>query len=241
MRELGAAGWLKLWRRRHGVRRPRRHHRHARRLPAARNARETLAVSRTSRWPCRGSARARSRSRGTHEQKTRYLPRVAQRRRPSRRSRCPNLKPARTSRRMALSAREDGDAYVLDGDKTWISNGGIADFYVVFARTGEAPGARGISAFIVDADTPGLRNRRTHRRDRAASARASALRRRTRAAQPDARRTRRRFQARDAHAGYFPHVGGGGVAGLRTACDGRRSRRAPRRARCSARRSATFS
>jgi acyl-CoA dehydrogenase len=57
---------------------------------------------------------------------------------------------------LALSARADGDAFVLEGDKTWISNGGIADFYVVFARTGEAPGARGISAFIVDADTPGL-------------------------------------------------------------------------------------
>ncbi|MDQ2819561.1 MAG: acyl-CoA dehydrogenase family protein [Pseudomonadota bacterium] len=50
----------------------------------------------------------------------------------------------------------DGDEYVLDGEKTWISNGGIADFYVVFARTGEAPGSRGISAFIVDADAPGL-------------------------------------------------------------------------------------
>ncbi len=57
---------------------------------------------------------------------------------------------------MALSANADGDHYVLDGEKTWISNGGIADFYVVFARSGEAPGARGISAFIVDADTPGL-------------------------------------------------------------------------------------
>jgi acyl-CoA dehydrogenase len=57
---------------------------------------------------------------------------------------------------MALSAIADGDHYVLDGEKTWISNGGIADFYVVFARSGEAPGARGISAFIVDADTPGL-------------------------------------------------------------------------------------
>jgi len=57
---------------------------------------------------------------------------------------------------MACSARVDGDAVVLDGEKTWISNGGIADFYVVFARSGEAPGARGISAFIVDADTPGL-------------------------------------------------------------------------------------
>ncbi|TRZ65218.1 MAG: acyl-CoA dehydrogenase [Comamonadaceae bacterium] len=57
---------------------------------------------------------------------------------------------------MQCSAKvEDGYA-VLNGCKTWISNGGIADFYVVFARSGEAPGARGISAFIVDADTPGL-------------------------------------------------------------------------------------
>lgn len=52
-------------------------------------------------------------------------------------------------------AQADGDHYVLNGEKTWISNGGIADFYVLFARTGEAAGARGISAFIVDADTPG--------------------------------------------------------------------------------------
>jgi acyl-CoA dehydrogenase len=57
---------------------------------------------------------------------------------------------------MSCSAQADGDHYVLSGEKTWISNGGIADFYVVFARTGEAPGSRGISAFIVDADTPGL-------------------------------------------------------------------------------------
>jgi alkylation response protein AidB-like acyl-CoA dehydrogenase len=57
---------------------------------------------------------------------------------------------------MQCAARQDGDFYVLDGEKTWISNGGIADFYVVFARTGEAPGARGISAFIVDAGTPGF-------------------------------------------------------------------------------------
>ena len=57
---------------------------------------------------------------------------------------------------MACSATDEGDAYVINGEKTWISNGGIADFYVLFARTGEAPGARGISAFIVDADTPGL-------------------------------------------------------------------------------------
>ncbi|MEK8047435.1 acyl-CoA dehydrogenase family protein [Ideonella margarita] len=51
---------------------------------------------------------------------------------------------------------EHGGHWVLNGEKTWISNGGIADFYVVFARSGEAPGARGISAFIVDANTPGL-------------------------------------------------------------------------------------
>jgi len=57
---------------------------------------------------------------------------------------------------MALSARQMGDHYLLDGEKTFISNGGIADFYVVFARTGEAPGARGISAFVVDAGTAGF-------------------------------------------------------------------------------------
>ena len=56
---------------------------------------------------------------------------------------------------LACAARADGDKYVLDGEKTWISNGGIADFYVVFARTGDK-GSRGISAFIVDADTPGF-------------------------------------------------------------------------------------
>ena len=57
---------------------------------------------------------------------------------------------------IATTARRDGDSYVLDGEKTWISNGGIADLYVVFARTGEAPGARGLSAFIVEGSNPGL-------------------------------------------------------------------------------------
>ncbi len=55
--------------------------------------------------------------------------------------------------RAARTAQGD---WVLDGTKTWISNGGIADFYCVFARTSDEPGARGISAFVVDADTPGL-------------------------------------------------------------------------------------
>ncbi|WP_265516055.1 acyl-CoA dehydrogenase family protein [Nitratireductor luteus] len=58
---------------------------------------------------------------------------------------------------MDMSATQDNGGYVLSGEKTWISNGGIADIYTVFARTGEAPGAKGLSAFVVPADTPGLR------------------------------------------------------------------------------------
>ena len=57
---------------------------------------------------------------------------------------------------MAMTARRDGDGWVLDGVKTFISNGGLADRYTVFARTGEGEGARGVSAFVVDADTPGF-------------------------------------------------------------------------------------
>ncbi|MBM3523821.1 MAG: acyl-CoA dehydrogenase, partial [Alphaproteobacteria bacterium] len=57
---------------------------------------------------------------------------------------------------LRTTARRDGEGYVIDGTKTWISNGGIADHYVVFARTGEAPGAKGLSAFVVDARAPGL-------------------------------------------------------------------------------------
>lgn len=62
---------------------------------------------------------------------------------------------------MQCAARRDGDDWVLDGEKTWISNGGIADFYVVFARRGDGGGeggrgSKGISAFIVEAGNPGL-------------------------------------------------------------------------------------
>src|SRR3954469_25169368 len=58
---------------------------------------------------------------------------------------------------IATTATPDGNSHVrIDGAKTWISNGGIADHYVVFARSGEGPGAKGLSAFMVDADTPGL-------------------------------------------------------------------------------------
>ncbi len=58
---------------------------------------------------------------------------------------------------LATTATLNGDHYVINGEKTWISNGGIADFYTLFVRTGEAPGAKGLSAIVVDANTPGLR------------------------------------------------------------------------------------
>lgn len=57
---------------------------------------------------------------------------------------------------MACEARLEGDHYVINGEKTWISNGGIADVYCLFARTGEAPGTRGISAFVIYPDMPGF-------------------------------------------------------------------------------------
>jgi alkylation response protein AidB-like acyl-CoA dehydrogenase len=92
---------------------------------------------------------------GTAAQRARYLPRVA---RGEAIAAFALSEPEAGSdvAAMACAARAEGDGYVLDGEKTWISNGGIADFYVVFARTGEAAGARGISAFIVDAGTPGF-------------------------------------------------------------------------------------
>lgn len=92
---------------------------------------------------------------GSPEQKARYLPRVAK---GDAISAFALSEPEAGSdvAAMACAARLDGDHYVLDGEKTWISNGGIADIYVVFARTGEAPGSRGISAFIIEAGTPGF-------------------------------------------------------------------------------------
>ena len=77
---------------------------------------------------------------GTAQQKAAWLPRVA---RGEAISAFALSEPEAGSdvAAMACAARLDGDHYVLDGEKTWISNGGIADLYVVFARTGEAPGA----------------------------------------------------------------------------------------------------
>ncbi|MEP7011946.1 MAG: acyl-CoA dehydrogenase family protein [Acidobacteriota bacterium] len=93
---------------------------------------------------------------GSDEIKSRYLPRVAAGKAIAAFA---LSEPDAGSDAAAISttASADGSAHVrLDGTKTWISNGGIADFYVVFARTGEVPGAKGVSAFLVDADTPGL-------------------------------------------------------------------------------------
>jgi len=56
----------------------------------------------------------------------------------------------------SMTAERDGSGYILNGEKTWISNGGIADFYTVFARTGEASGASGLSAFVISPDLSGF-------------------------------------------------------------------------------------
>jgi acyl-CoA dehydrogenase len=92
---------------------------------------------------------------GSEEQKAAYLPAVA---RGEKIAAFALTEPASGSdvASIEMTAEERGDGWVLDGAKTYISNGGIADYYVLFARTGEAPGAKGISAFIVDRDTPGL-------------------------------------------------------------------------------------
>jgi acyl-CoA dehydrogenase len=92
---------------------------------------------------------------GSHEQKQRYFPCVAK---GTSIAAFAISEPDAGSDVAALqcAARQDGDFYVINGEKTWISNGGIADFYLVFARTGEAAGAKGISAFIVDANAHGL-------------------------------------------------------------------------------------
>lgn len=93
---------------------------------------------------------------GTHEQKQRYLPRVAS---GSAIAAFAISEPDAGSDVAALkcSAKRDGESYLINGEKTWISNGGIADFYVTFARTGEEAGSKGISSFIVDANSPGLK------------------------------------------------------------------------------------
>ncbi len=92
---------------------------------------------------------------GTETQKRAYLPAVA---RGEKIAAFALTEPASGSdvASMEMAAVEEGNGYTLNGAKTYISNGGIADYYVLFARTGEAPGARGVSTFIVDAGVAGL-------------------------------------------------------------------------------------
>jgi acyl-CoA dehydrogenase len=92
---------------------------------------------------------------GTEDQKQRYLPGVIGGKQIAAFA-LTELTSGSDVANMKTRAELRGDEYVIDGDKTFISNGGIASYYVLFARTGEAPGAKGISAFIVDAGTPGL-------------------------------------------------------------------------------------
>ena len=108
---------------------------------------------------------------GSEAQKARYLPRVA---RGEAIAAFALSEPAAGSdvSALACAARPDGDGYVLNGEKTWISNGGIADFYVVFARTGEGAesgrGSRGISGLHRGCRHAGPVHRRAHQRHRAA-------------------------------------------------------------------------
>ncbi|PXA88604.1 acyl-CoA dehydrogenase [Nostoc sp. 3335mG] len=92
---------------------------------------------------------------GTEDQKRTYLPAVA---RGEKIAAFALTEPGSGSdvASMETSATRTATGWQIDGAKTYISNGGIADYYVLFARTGEAPGAKGVSTFIVDADTPGL-------------------------------------------------------------------------------------
>ncbi len=92
---------------------------------------------------------------GTPAQQARYLPAVAR----GQKIAAFALSEAEAGSDVAAMrtlAQRDGDGWRLDGSKTWISNGGIADFYCVFAKTDPAAGTRGISAFVVDAVAKGL-------------------------------------------------------------------------------------
>jgi acyl-CoA dehydrogenase len=92
---------------------------------------------------------------GSDAQKASYLPAVAQGEKIAAFA-LTELESGSDVAAISTTAAEDDDGYVVNGAKTYISNGGIADFYVLFARTGEAPGAKGISAFLLKSGTPGL-------------------------------------------------------------------------------------
>ena len=145
VRELGAAGFLKLCVA-DGKHRP-----DVRSLAIAR---ETLAYHSglaDFAFAMQGLGSGAVSLFGTIEQKRQWLPRVASGEAVAAFA-MTEPECGSDAANMATSAMKDGNEWVLVGDKTYISNGGIADFYVTFARTGEGEGARGLSAFIVPAD-----------------------------------------------------------------------------------------
>jgi alkylation response protein AidB-like acyl-CoA dehydrogenase len=150
VRELGAAGWLQ-----HAVARHDGDHLDTRLLCLTREVLARHEGLADFAFAMQGLGSGAISLAGTPAQRARWLPAVA-------RGECITAfalsEPEAGSdvAAMQCAARIEGDHAVIDGEKTWISNGGIADLYVVFCRTGEAPGSRGISAFVVEAGTPGL-------------------------------------------------------------------------------------
>ena len=108
---------------------------------------------------------------------------------------------------IALTAKRYGDGYVLDGEKTWISNGGIADLYVVFARTGEGPGAKGLSAFLLPKDLVGFSVAENIEVIAPHPLARLKFERVTVPASADDRRARRRVQDRHGDAGHLSRHG----------------------------------
>ncbi len=153
------------------------------------------------------------------ELKSRYLPNVGKGKAIAAFRDFRTRKLVRMSPPLKMTAEPDGNAHVrLNGNKTWISNGGIADHYVVFARTGEAPGARGLSAFMVDADTPGLS---VEERIEVIAPHPLATLRFDNVRVPVTNRSRcagRRLQGGDVDAGYLPLDGRRRRARLRAPC-----------------------
>ena len=98
---------------------------------------------------------------GTEEQKQKYLPGMAL----GKIIGCYGLTEPDSgsdAASMTSTAEEDGDYYILNGNKMWITNAGIADVAMIFAKTDKSAGARGITAFLVDKDTPGYSTEKIH-------------------------------------------------------------------------------
>ena len=152
VRELGASGFLKLTVANGGTR------------PDVRSlaiARETLAYHSALAdfaFAMQGLGSGAISLFGTVEQKREWLPRVASGQAIAAFA-MTEPESGSDAANMSTSAMRDGNEWVLVGEKTLISNGGIADFYVTFARTGEGEGARGLSAFIVPAEAVAVAER----------------------------------------------------------------------------------